>query len=224
MKTTMSKRSRSGMTLIELIAAILLTSLMSLAGTAAFTSIVDHRDVIRTATVDVERAAAMREMLRTWIVSGTIQLQLGGGPRGQNQAANRAVRRPLLGVTAAVTDGDELTFTTTAPTPTLSFSTRVRLFIDTDENTPEQGLAIEYQYNTAMPLQRLELDSTIKVMTVEILDRRTNRWFPSKEAATVQPLAVRLTFSPPEGETMPDLLQLPFVFRIGDPAQPMVGR
>lgn len=222
--TRPTTRARRGMTLIELIAAILLTSIMSLAGTAAFMSIVDHRDAIRTATVDVERAAAMREMLRTWIVSGTIQLQLGGGPRGQNQAGNRAFRQPLGGVTAAVTDGDELTFTTTAPTPTLSVQTRVRLFIDTDENTPEQGLAIEYQYNTAMPLQRLELDSTIKVMTVEILDRRTNRWFPSKEAATVQPLAVRLTFSPPEGETMPALLQLPFVFRIGDSAQPMVGR
>ena len=61
-------------------------------------------------------------------------------------------------------------------------------------------------------------------MTVEILDRRTNRWVSSREAATVQPLAVRLTFSPAEGETMPALMQLPYVFRIGDSSQPMVGR
>ena len=216
-------RERAGMTLIELIAAILLTSIMSLAGTAAFMSIVDHRSVIRTATVEVERAAAMREMLRTWIVSGTIQLQLGGGPGGRNRAP-RTVRQPIGGVTAVVTDGDELTFTTTAATPSLAAQTRVRLFIDTDESTPEQGLSIEYQYSAGFPLQRQELDSTIKVMTVEILDRRTNRWVPSKEAATVQPLAVRLTFSPPEGETMPALMQLPYVFRIGDSSQPMVGR
>ena len=75
-----SSRARTGMTLIELIAAILLTSIMSLAGTAAFMSIVDHRSVIRTATVEVERASAIREMMSTWILYGKIQLLLGGGP------------------------------------------------------------------------------------------------------------------------------------------------
>ena len=219
----MTRRTRRGMTLIELIAAILLTAIMSLAGTAAFMSIVDHREVIRDATIEAERAAATREMLRSWIVTGSVQLQLGGGPRGQNQAARR-IQRPNGGVTAAVTSGDDLTFTTTSPTPALSAQTRVRLFVDDDENTPEQGLSIEYQPNTAMPLKRLELDSTIKLMTVEILDRRTNRWFPYKEAATVQPLAIRLTFPPPEGEEVPALLQLPLVIRLFDPAQPIAGR
>lgn len=216
-------RTRAGMTLIELIAAIVLTGIMATAGTAAFTTIVDKRERIRTATVEVERAAATREMLRSWIVAGTIQLQLGGGPRLPSTAtANRS--RPIAGVAPAVVTGDALTFTTTAPTPVSSSQTRVRLFIDDDENTPENGLTIEFHANTAMPLQRLELDSIIKVMTVEILDRRTNRWFPMVEAATVQPLAVRLTFSPAEGQTMPALLQLPFVFRIGDPSQPVAGR
>jgi len=215
-------RARRGMTLIELIAAILLTGIMATVGTAAFTSIVDHREDIRRSTVETERAAATRELLRAWIVAGTIQLQLGGGPNVRARAA--AVSQRAGGVTAAVTAGDELTFTTTAPTPGLSAQTRVRLFIDDDENTPERGLTIEFQASTATPLQRLELDSTIKVMEVEILDRRTNRWYPSKEAATVQPLAVRLTFSPEEGETIPALLRLPFVFRIGDSTQPLAER
>jgi hypothetical protein len=212
------------MTLIELIAAIVLTGLMATAGTAAFTSIVDHREQIRTSTIETERAAATRELLREWVVAGTIQLQLGGGPRGNNVATRARTQSMVGGVTAAVTTGDELTFTTTAPTPALSSQTRVRLFVDDDENTPEHGLAIEYQSATNTPLQRIEMDSTITQMTVEILDRRTNRWVPSKEAATVQPLAVRLTFTPDEGRDIPRLLQLPLVFRVGDASQPIPGR
>lgn len=207
------------MTLLELMAAIVLTGIMATVGTAAFTSIIDHRTIIQTATVEVERAAATRDLLQSWIAAGTIQLQLGGGPRVRGRASIRQnVSQGMAGVTAAVIDGDELTFTTTAPTPALSAETRVRLFIDTDESTPERGLTMEFQPSTATPLQRLELDSAITKMTVEILDERTNRWVPAKEAATVRLRAVRLTFSPEEGQVMPALLQLPFVFRLGDPA------
>lgn len=216
------KRARRGMTLIELIATLVLTGIMATAGTAAFNSIVDHREVIRRSTMEVERAAAMRDMLRDWAVSGNIVLQLGGGPRGRERAAS--TRQRAGGVTSALAAGDEISFVTTAPTPALSAQTRVRLFIDGDASTLERGLTVEYQASTGNPLQRLELDSTITVMTVEILDRRTNQWYSVGNSVSGPPLAVRLTFSPAEGEDMPALLQLPFVFRVGDPSQPISGR
>lgn len=213
------------MTLLELMAALVLTGIMATVGTAAFSSIIDHRTVIQNATVEVERAAATRELLHSWVSAGTIQLQMGGGPNvRQRRSISRSIAQQTGGVTAAITDGDELSFFTSALTPAQTPDTRVRLFIDTDESTPEHGLTMEYQASTGTPLARLQLDSTITAMTVEILDTRTNRWVPSKEAATVRPLAVRLTFVAEEGKYLAPLLQLPFVFRVGDPTAPVGAR
>lgn len=217
-------KARSGMTLMELVVAIALTGMMAAAGAATFASIVDHRRVIRESTVETERAAALREMLRTWVVSSSIQIQQGGGPRGlTGSARGSSANRITGGVTAAAQTGDELTFTTSAMTPTPSSSTRVRLFVDGDPNTPETGLTIEYQGANASPLRRMQLDSAIGVMSVEYLDNRTGRWFGATQAATIQPIALRFALGAAEGDSIPRLLQVPFIFRMGD-AQQARGR
>jgi hypothetical protein len=212
------------MTLMELVVAIALTGMMAAAGAATFASIIDHRRVIRESTVETERAAALREMLRTWIVSSSIQIQQGGGPRGLTSASRGGTGNMIAGgITAAAQTGDELTFTTSALTPTPSSNTRVRLFIDGDPNTTETGLSIEYQGSNAMPLRRMQLDSTIGVMVVEYLDNRTGRWYPAVQAATIQPIALRFALAAAEGDSIPRLLQVPFIFRMGD-AQQARGR
>jgi prepilin-type N-terminal cleavage/methylation domain-containing protein len=214
-------RTRRGMTLMELVVAIALTGMMAAAGAATFSSIIDHRRVIRESTVSTERAAALREMIRTWIAASSILIQQGGGPRGLTSSARISARPGMAtsGVTAAATTGDEVTFTTSAMTPTPSSNTRVRLFVDGDPNTPESGLTIEYQGSNASPLERRQLDSTIGVMTVEYLDNRTGRWFEATQVATIQPIAMRIALGAAEGDSIPRLLQLPFVFRMGDVQQ-----
>src|SRR5262245_64757856 len=114
----MKTRVRAGMTLMELVIGIAITGLMALAGAGAFASIIDHRKVIRESTVTTERAAALRDMLRTWISSGQVQIQQGGGPRGltrttigmtsgQMTAQTIASRNPVV-VAGAQAAGDEL--------------------------------------------------------------------------------------------------------------------
>ncbi len=125
----------------------------------------------------------------------------------------------LESVTAAAKTGDELTINTTAMTPAAGASARIRLFVDGDDNTPERGLTMEYQSGNASPLQRRQLDSAIALMTVEFLDNRTGRWVSADQAATIQPFAVRFSFAAAEQDSLPRLLQLPFVFRIGDVQQ-----
>lgn len=217
--------ARRGMTLMELVVAIAITGMMAAAGAATFGSIIDHRRVIRESTVATERAAALREMIRTWVVASSIQIQQGGGPRGlaSSRRAGGSATMITGGVAAAAQTGDELTFTTSAMTPLPSASTRVRLYVDGDPNTTEHGLSIEYQGGNATPLQRMQLDTTIGVMLVEYLDNRTGRWYPSAQAATIQPIALRFTLGPAEGDSIPRLLQLPFIFRMGD-AQQLRGR
>jgi prepilin-type N-terminal cleavage/methylation domain-containing protein len=218
--TNEPRTTPKGMTLMELVVAIALTGMMAAAGAATFASIIDHRRVIRESTVETERAAALREMIRTWVVSSSIQIQQGGGPRGLTNARTATRQRPVMGgVVPAAQTGDELTFTTSAMTPTPSASTRVRLFVDGDPNTIETGLTMEYQGSNAAPIQRRQLDSTIGVLMVEYLDNRTGRWYAATQVATIQPIAMRFAFAAAEGDSIPRLLQLPFVFRMGDVQQ-----
>lgn len=219
MNRTLALRARRGMTLIELMATLVITGLMATLGTATFVDLIDHRYTMDHAITDVERAAALRETLRSWIGSGTISIQVGGAPTAQGGGAGISLSSTtsntsnLPTITAAVSTGDELTFTTDALTPAGTPGVRVRLFVDGDPSTPETGLTIEYQNSTAAPLQRIELDENILYMTVEFLDQRTSQWYPYTEAATIQPIAARLTFPPVDGVIPPPrLLQLPMVF------------
>jgi type II secretory pathway pseudopilin PulG len=212
------------MTLMELVIGLAITGMMAAAGAGAFTSIIDHRARIRDAARTTERAEAFREMLRSWIYAGTIQLQRGGGPRvgtaftTRTNATNAtAGMNNLASSTAAQAAGDELAFTTTALNPSLLGNVRMRLYVDADNNTPESGLSIEYQPNAQLPLVRRMLDSTIDSLKVEYLDSRTGKWYPATETATITPIAVRLSLHSKDSTASP-LLGLPMLFPIGNPS------
>jgi type II secretory pathway pseudopilin PulG len=207
------------MTLLELMVAIAITGMMAVAGATTFSSIIDHRRVIRESTLATERAVALRELVRGWIAAGNILIQAGGVPRGFSTSARTGRGGMATGVTAAASIGDEITITTTALMPSLSPTTRIRLFVDGDSNTPEKGLTIEYQGSNNSPLQRRELDSTIGTMTVELLDNRTGRWYASGQGAAITPVAVRFHFAATDGDSIPRILSLPFVYKLGDVQQ-----
>ncbi len=220
------------MTLMELVVALVLTGMMALTGTATLGAIIDHRRVILSSTGEMERASALRDQIRTWMLSGTVQIVTGGATRGLGRAATPAAA-PVAStpqvpngmannsITAAVAGGDEISFVTTAPNPADAPSARMRLFIDADATTPETGLTLEYQASTATPLRRIQLEPTIGVLKVEFLDQRTNQWFSSAQAATIVPIAVRLSMQPYDGGYLPGILQLPMIFPMG---QLLVGR
>src|SRR3989304_3228397 len=52
-------RSRDGMTLLELVIALVITGLMAAVGTAAFGSIIDHQKRVEQASVTTTRAGAV---------------------------------------------------------------------------------------------------------------------------------------------------------------------
>jgi type II secretory pathway pseudopilin PulG len=205
------------MTLMELVIGLAITGMMAAAGAGTFASIIDHRRTIRDASLSIERAAALREMIRSWLIAGSVQIQRGGGPRGLTRGAvggAPATRggSSIASVSAAQASGDELTFTTTALNPSLLANVRIRLYVDGDNNTPETGLTIEYQPNARMPLVRRMLDPTIDTLRVEFLDRRTNRWLRASEAATIVPRAVRVTLLHGDHGPLPPILELPMIF------------
>lgn len=211
-------RCRRGMTLVELVVGIVITGVMATVGTAAFGTLLDQRTVIVDATVDVERAVALREMLRHWIGSGAIQQQSqqvrvagarsGGAPLSGQRAATSAA--PAL--TAAISTGPELRFSTSALAWSGTPNVSVRLFVDGDESTPERGLTIEYQASVQTPLFRHQLDSTIVQLRVEHLDRATGRWVEEEDGVVVRRLAVRLTLLGEASAPLPGILGVPLLF------------
>ena len=221
----MTMRTRSGLTLMELVIALAITGMMAAAGAAAFTSVIDHRQVLREASVSTERAAALRETIESWVGPGNILVPQGGGPRGLTRATSGRTAGAAgsngmnaAAVSAAQAAGDEIRFTTSALNPSMLPDVRIRLYVDADNNTPEKGLAIEYQSNAQMPLVRRMLDSTIDSLTVEFLDRRTNQWIGAQQAATISTRAVRLRLHSSDSAASP-ILGLPIIVAFGSPAR-----
>lgn len=216
---THGTRTRRGVTLMELIVALTITGLMAVVGTATFTSIIDNRHILRESTAPIETASALRETIRQWMLPATIRMPAAGAPRGsqatvRTNSSNIATRTQngAEAVTPAAANGDELTFTTTAPNPTNSTNAVMRLFVDEDDNTPEVGLTLEFQTTQQAPLQRRQLDANIVGMTVEYLNQQNNQWVTSENATGIRARAVRLTLLPAEGTTAPSLLSLPMTF------------
>ena len=211
-------RARRGVTLMELIVALTVTGFLAVVGTATFTSIIDNRHILRESTAPMETASALRETLRQWLLPATIQIQ-SNGPTGRGQTNvrttvnNRVSSSGADGVTpAALSEGDELIFTTTAPNPTNAPNARMRLFVDGDETTPEIGLTLEYQVNQQSPLLRRQLDSTVTGITVEYLNQQNNQWVTAQNATGIRARAVRLTLVPVDPSKVPPLMSLPMTF------------
>ena len=133
-------RPRAGTTVLELVVALVVTGAVAAAGAAAFRQAIDRRGQLLTSSTSTERASALRAMLREWLSAGT--LVWPSGP-------------------------SSLSFTTTAPTPIGVAGAPVRLYIDDDPATPEQGICLETRATASTLAVRRELDAGITYMLVE---------------------------------------------------------
>jgi prepilin-type N-terminal cleavage/methylation domain-containing protein len=213
-------RSTRGMTLLELVIALVITGLMAGIGLSAFGGIIDHQQRIEAASVATERASALRETIHAWLASGTVTVQQGGLPRGfgrggRSLAFVSASGTPAVqSVTPAVVTGDVLSFTTQAPNPANAPQAMMKLFVDDDPLTPEVGLTVEYQASAQSPLLRRQIEGSIDSLVIEYLDARTNRWYPAKDAATITPKAVRLHLHSTAANAFAALLTMPMMLPI----------
>jgi prepilin-type N-terminal cleavage/methylation domain-containing protein len=195
--STGGRPARAGMTLMELVIALLITGMVAAIGAAAFNSVLDNRASARTATNAVTHAAATRALLVSWMSSARF--------------SSDAQRPPTATSLNLDEDDDALVVFVNTPTPIDYTEAVVHLFIDRDDETPERGLVAEMQSIEAATMVRTELDSTVTGLLVEYLDPQMNRWVPRKQGVVRMPLAVRMTLSARAPDTLPPLLRIPFV-------------
>jgi len=191
----------NGMTLLELVVGLTVTGLVVTAGFGALQMLGDRRLQAEAAMNAVARAANERAELESWL-AGTRLVAEEGGPdfRGLDGVRDR-------------TPDDELTFLTTAPTPLRTGETVVRLYVDRDPGTPEQGLTAVFGDWRGTSLRRVELDRSVDGFDARywstMMGERT--WLPSWISSTVLPAGVELRFLAAAGDTLMPLLQLPLL-------------
>jgi len=144
--------NRAGLTLIELVVALTISSLAMAAGYGALGAIVDHRRRVEEASAAVARAAAERGLVESWLAGAHLTVEEGG-----------PAFRGLDGVSGDSAD-DELTVLTTTPTPLGTGETIVRLYVDRDERTPERGLTAAFAEWRGTAVGRLEIDDTLPAL------------------------------------------------------------
>lgn len=190
----------AGTTLVELVVALVLTGAMVSAGFAAFASIVDHRERADQVSSESRRATAVRRTLSSW---------LGGA-----QVTGEASSMIFEGIDAE-DDGladDQVTFLTTARTPA-GGPAIVRIYIDRDPRTPEQGMTAEFHQVEGLARKQVEIDRRVAGLDVSYLFGRGSerRWLSGWVSASGLPAAARLQLLPAHPDTLPALLQLPII-------------
>lgn len=195
---------RRGLTLIELLVALSITGLVMSAGYAALSTMVDHRTRVMAATDAVATGAEKRRMVVDWLRGARLNIEGDANFEG------------LPGETEDRPD-DALTFVTNMPTPISSDETVVRLYIDRDEKTPENGLTAALSDRRGGATHRIEIDPRITGLQIRYLSGIFGKraWLESWVSTTVLPSAVRLVASSETPDSVPSLLRPAIVVPLG---------
>ena len=195
--------TRRGMTGVELVVALAVTGLAAVIGTATLALLTDGSAPLRAASSATEHAAAVRRTIVAW-------LEDAHGAQSPFSGNSAAVFE-LLDVRDHGRAADQLFFTTSAPTPSGSGETFIRLYVDADPRTVERGLVAELSAWPGAPVARLQLDSTVSEIDVRCLTdlAESPRWLPTFLSSQAVPRGVELRLRSARPGDLAPLLQLP---------------
>jgi type II secretory pathway pseudopilin PulG len=240
------RRVRGGFTLMEVIVGLLVASLTLTAGFATLAFVSERSQEAELATAAALQGAAGRTLLVEWLSSARLSSPYRGDLRRFLQAVrgvdevlssirsrDRSGDREEAEVTAMwqgrfagleaeenALESDELVFPTTARTPLHVPNSMVRLYVDTDETTPERGLVAEL---TERPLdipRRAELVPGVARMEIRYLPDVEGtvddlEWVDGWNASNNLPKAVEITLFAAQGDSLPALLRYPIRVPLG---------
>jgi prepilin-type N-terminal cleavage/methylation domain-containing protein len=196
---------RSGFTLVEVLVGLTVSSLALTAAFAALSFIGDRSRAAEAASVTALEGAVARDMLVSWLAGARFR------------AANRAGEFQGLDAEENGLESDELIFPTTALTPLQARNAVVRLFIDVDRETPEQGLVaelIERPQDEPLKVELLPQAAQIDIAFLPDVPDAAE-WLPSWIGQGGLPRAVELSITAVAGDSLPPLLRFPIRVALG---------
>jgi type II secretory pathway pseudopilin PulG len=189
------------MTLLELLVGLTVTGMAVSAGVAALATLGDRRQQADAAVATIARAAEQREEIASWIAGARLVAE-EGGPQF----------RGLDGLRGSV-PRDEIAFLTTSNTPLGSGENIVRLYVDADTTSSEQGLVATFSEWRGTRTARVQLDPRVAGMEVRYLSGVLGgrQWLPSWISSTVVPVAVEVRLLAAADDSLEPLLRIPIV-------------
>lgn len=190
-----------GFTLMEVLIGLTVAALALTAGFATLGFITDTDEPVDVASALALRGATTRNLLTKWI--GEARYQVG----------RRGVTFQGLDDEVYGTEADEMIFPTTASTPLGVGLTVVRLFIDTDRDTPEQGLVAELTERPTDEPRLVELvpeAGSLEIRYLLPIAGTTGEWVDGWISNRL-PQAIELVLRPNRYDTLPPLLRHPLL-------------
>jgi prepilin-type N-terminal cleavage/methylation domain-containing protein len=198
-------KARTGFTLVEVLVGLVVASLALSAGFATLAFVRDRGEHAEGSARVMVGGATQRELLMDLLANARLRAPGGEQFEGVDQEENG---QPL----------DQIMFPTTAATPLESAVTVVRLAIDVDPETPEEGLVAEMTGATlGQPAQRVVLVPQAASLNVRYLDAvpGMTEWTDGWSGRNQMPRGVELVLEPVRGDTLPTLLRLPIRVALG---------
>ena len=174
------RRSRHGMTLLEVIVALAVAGAALAAGAGVLGFLVDQQE--RSGANAIVAAASVRAAVREWLIGASIPTQGDAAFTGRHAPA---------GMNAP----DELTFLTVAPTPIATTGTIVRLHIVNSDSGGSRGLVAELTpWRTGGSPTTVVLDADARSMRIRYLPsiHGDRQWAAEWISTSVLPSAIEL--------------------------------
>lgn len=199
----MHARVRSGMTLLELVVALTVGGIALAVGGAAFAFLSDRRAALIADADHEARACAARRAIEQWFA----EVRLAPDGQGTPFRGIDGVRRAHAGDVA----DDEVSFTTTAPTPLGDDAAFVRLFVAREPGSDLGALVAEFRDARSATARRLTLAEGVEGFDARFYTQAfgPTEWLDSWASATLLPGAVELRVIARSRDSLPAALRLP---------------
>jgi prepilin-type N-terminal cleavage/methylation domain-containing protein len=200
-------RARPGFTLLEVTVALTVAALALTAGMFALGTVADRSAHTEQASVAALEAAAARQQIVHWLEGARLR-SINGVDTFQG-----------LSVEYGGVPDDILLFPTTSATHLRASETIVRLYIDRDDETPEQGLVAELTTQRGLDSRRVELLPQVVGLSLRYLPPSAGsvavEWDEQWLTRNLLPRAVEMTLLAAPGTALPPLLEYPIRVALG---------
>jgi prepilin-type N-terminal cleavage/methylation domain-containing protein len=194
---------RPGFTLIETTIALVLTAILILTGYSSFAMAADARERAQAAVDPVVRAMATRSVLQHVLQNAIVTGRNGPVFQGSN---------------TGTAGNDQILFLATSAPPFIDRPVLVRLYVDGDGNTPEQGLMLELTDTDLSWSNRFELARPAVALFSRYLvsDSISTRWQPTYVSPLELPAGIEIRLQLARHDSVALLLETPLLVRLGN--------